>query len=117
MPISRIEVDPKHPSDIDWRYIVWCDEDGTNTGGATDTGDLQGATISTSTWTVTGLTNVTSNTSAVTIEGVSYGANTVAAIKLSGGTAGTVYELLNSITTSDSRTLHKIMRVPVETYT
>ncbi len=43
---------PKDPNAVDFYHIVWCSEDGTNDGGASDTGELQGATISTTTWTV-----------------------------------------------------------------
>jgi len=104
----------KDPNSIEPYFIVWCDEDGTNDGGATDNGELQGATISTATWTVpTGITKTSDNTSAVTIQGVSYAINTVATIWLSGGTDGTDYECLCRITTSDSRTLDKTITIRV----
>lgn len=104
----------KDPNSVEPYFIVWCDIDGTNDGTATDDGELQGATISTATWTVpSGITEDSSNQSAVTINGISYGINTVATIWLSGGTAGTEYSLLCRITTSDSRTLDKTIVVPV----
>ena len=63
----------KDPQNIEPYFIVWCDEDGTNSGAAADRGELQGASISTATWTVpTGITKVSDNTSAVTINGVTY---------------------------------------------
>jgi len=98
----------KDPDSVEPYFIVWCSADGTNDGSANDTGELQGATISTSTWTVeTGLTEDSSNTSSVTIQGITYAINTAAAITLSGGTADTEYTLTNRITTSDGRTLDK----------
>lgn len=105
---------PKDPNSIEPYFIVWCDQDGTNTGAATDDGELQGATISTATWTVpTGITRDSSNQNAVTIHGISYAVNTVCTVWLSGGTDGQDYELLCRITTSDSRTLDKSIIVPV----
>ena len=108
------EVTPKDPNNVEPYFFVWCDKDGTNTGGATDTGELQGATISTATVTVaSGITKDSDNKSAVTIQGVSYAINTVVTVWLSGGTDGTDYDILCRITTSDSRTLDKTMTVPV----
>lgn len=106
----------KDPAAIEPYFVVWCDKDGTNTGAATDEGELQGATIATSTWSVaTGITKVSDNTSAVTVAGVTYAANTVATIWLSGGTDGASYVLTNTITTSETpaRTLRKTVIVPV----
>lgn len=109
-----IEVAPKDPNDVDFFYFVWCDEDGTNTGAATDTGRLKGATISSYTVTApSGITKDSDNKNAVTIDGVSYGANTVVTVVLSGGTADTDYDILCRIVTSDSRTLDQTMTVPV----
>ena len=110
------DLPPKDPSAVEPYFIVWCDEDGTNDGTANDKGELQGSTISTSGWTgdsAAGLTEESSNKAAVTIAGIDYGANTVATIWLSGGTAGTDYDLLNQIITSDSRTLEKTITVMV----
>ncbi len=104
----------KDPADVDFYFIVWCDADGTNDGGATDDGELQGATISTSNWTIpTGITEDSSDTNSITIQGISYSASTVATITVSGGTAGTDYELTNVITTSDGRTLSKSITIPI----
>lgn len=58
-------------------------------------------TISTSTWTVpTGLTKGTDTTS-----------TTVTTVWLSGGTAGTTYEILNRITTAGGRTQDKTVKL------
>ena len=104
----------KDPDAVEPYFVVWCDEDGTNDGSANDTGELQGATISTVTWTVpTGITKSSDNKNAVTIAGVDYGANTVCTIWLSGGTANTDYDLACKITTDDSRTLEKTITVRV----
>ena len=107
-------VPPKDPNSIEPYFIVWCDNDGTNTGAGTDDGELQGATISTAAWTLpTGITKDSSNQNIVIIHGVSYAANTVCTIWLSGGTDNTDYDLLCRITTSDGRTLDKTITVPV----
>ena len=104
----------KDPDSVEPYFVIWCSKDGTNDGSASDTGELQGATISTVTWTVpTGITKDSSNQSAITIQGVSYGINTVATIWLSSGTAGTDYEIACKITTSDSRTLEETIKVRV----
>jgi len=104
----------KDPDNVEPYFIVWCDKDGTNDGSTGDSGELQGATIATATWTVpTGITKASENEDAVTIAGVSYGANTVATIWLSGGTVNKDYEINLVITTSDSRTLSKSIIVPV----
>ena len=105
----------KDPNNVEPYFIVWCSKDGTNDGSTSDNGELQGATISTATWTVpTGITKDSSNQNAVTVAGVSYSANTVCTIWLSSGTAGTEYTLSCKITTSDSRTLDKSIVIPVE---
>jgi hypothetical protein len=112
--MSILSVVPKDPNSVEPYFFVWCDRDGTNTGGATDEGELQGATISSITVTAaTGLTLDSSNKNAVTIRGVSYSANTVVTAWLSGGTNGEDYDVLCRIVTSDSRTLDQTIRVPV----
>ena len=106
----------KDPNAVDNYFIIWCSKDGTNDGGADDLGELQGATISTSEWTITpanGLTKDSDNVGAVTIRGVSYAINTVATIKVSAGTDGTDYLVSNRITTSDARTLDKTVTIRV----
>ncbi len=105
----------KDPDSVEPYFIVWCDPDGTNTGAATDDGELQGATISTVEWTVpTGITKDSSNQNSVTIAGIIYAVNTVCAIWLSGGTAGREYTIVCKITTSDNRTLEWSIVVPVK---
>ena len=105
---------PKDPNAVEPYFVVWCDKDGTNDGTASDEGELQGATISTSVWTVeTGITEDSEDSAAVSVGGVSYGVNTVATIWLSSGTHNTDYELVNRITTSDSRTLDQTVIIPV----
>lgn len=105
----------KDPDAVEPYFIVWCDEgDGTNDGSSSDGGELQGATISTVTWTVpTGITKDSETEDAVTIKGVSYDANTVTTIWLSSGTPRVEYEFQCVITTSDSRTLTQSIVIPV----
>jgi len=106
----------KDPQDVDAYFIVWCDEDGTNTGAATDGGELQGASIASATWTVqTGITKDSSVETAVTINGVAYAADTVTTIWLSGGTANKNYACNCKIVTDDAtpRTLDKTIIIPV----
>ena len=107
----------KDPNAVEPYFIVWCGADGTNDGSASDDGELQGATISTTTWTVpTGITKDAENENAVTIGGVTYDASTVATIWLSSGTDNVDYEISCLITTSDSRTLDKTIVVPVRSH-
>lgn len=109
-----IEMPSKDGDDVEPYFIVWCSKNGTNNGGSTDSGELQGATISTVTWTVpAGITETSHNQNALSIKGVSYAINTVCTIWLSGGTAEVNYELTCKITTSDSRTLSRTIRIPV----
>ena len=105
---------PKDPNAVDFYHIVWCSEDGTNDGSASDTGELQGATISTTDWTLpAGITEDSENSNELTMRGITYAADTVATIVLSSGTGGLDYELLNRITTSDGRTLDKTITIMV----
>ena len=104
----------KDPDNIEPYFFVWCDKDATNTGSATDEGELQGATIASYTVTAdTGLTKNSDNQNAVTIRGVSYSADTVVTVWVSGGTDKVDYHVLCRIVTSDSRTLDKTMIIPV----
>lgn len=106
----------KDPSDVDWRYFVWCDDGGANDGGANDGGELQGETISTHTITITpsgDLAADTSNTDAVTIHGVDYAVNTVVGVRLSGGAVGVRYTVTCQITTSAGRVLERSVRQDV----
>ncbi len=104
----------KDPNNIEPFFVIWAAKSGLNDASLADNGDLQGATISTSTWTVpAGITKDSDNKGAVTIRTVVYAINTAATIWLSGGTAGTDYELVNQIVTSDSRTLDKTIIIQV----
>lgn len=107
------DLPPKDPSAIEPYFIVWCDEDGTNDGTPNDSGELQGATIGTSGWTLTGITADSDDKAAVTIAGIAYDVNTVATIWLSGGTDGVDYDLLNTVDFNDGRTLEKTITVMV----
>jgi hypothetical protein len=105
---------PIDPDETDFYFIVWCDKDGTNDGSENDSGRLQGATITTSAWTITPsgeLNEITSNTAAVQIKGVSYPVNTVATIKVDSGVDGNDYVATNEITTTDGRTLNKSITI------
>lgn len=96
----------KDPNSVEPFYIIWCSPDSTNDASTSDFGALQGATISTSDWTVpTGITEDSEGQAEVTIQGITYAINTAATIWLSGGTVDTDYDLVNRIVTSDSRTL------------
>ena len=104
----------KDPNNVEPYFFVWCDRAGTNDGSATDSGELQGATITSYTLTPdTGLTVDSDNKLAVTIHGVSFSISTTVTAWLSGGTAGIDYKLLCRIVTSDSRTLDMTMVIPV----
>ena len=109
----------KDPNAIEPYFIVWCDEDGTNTGVATDRGELQGADIASATWTVpTGITKDSDNKDAVTINGVVYAANTVTTIWLKLGTGNKNYACHCQIVTDDAtpRTLEKTIIIPVRAH-
>lgn len=111
-----ISVPSKDPNNVEPYFFVWCSLSGTNNGGTTDTGELQGATISSYTVTVpAGITKDSDNKAAVTIRGIAYAVNTVVTVWLSGGTDGADYDVLCRIVTSDSRTLDQTMRIPVRT--
>lgn len=112
--MSRYIVLPeKDPNSVEPYFVVWCDRDGTNDGSASDDGELQGASISTVSWTVpTGITKESDNKSAVTVGGVLYSADTVCTVWLSGGTDNENYLLTCRITTDDGRTLDQSVLIP-----
>ena len=104
----------KDPGSTEPFFVVWCSPSNLNDGSATDTGILQGETISTSTWTVpTGITKNSDSKISVTIQGVIYAVNTVTTVWLTGGTAGTDYDLVNTIVTSGARTLDHTLKIKV----
>ena len=82
--------------------INWASADGTNDGSSADTGWLQGETIATSTWAVSG----SDSTLVVDSDDNS---DTVTTVVLSGGTLNRKYSVTNSVTTnlgySDDRTI------------
>jgi S1-C subfamily serine protease len=75
----------------------------TNDGTAADDGYLQGDIITASTWTVTG-------TDALLVVASSSFTNTTTTVKLTGGTVGVTYGVINHITMAstleDDRTLY-----------
>ena len=105
----------KDPDDTDYRVMVWSSQDATNDGSASDSGELQGATISSHTAVAQGasITVDSSNLSSIGWRGVTYAINTAVTVWVSGGTAGTNGEVLVEIVTSDSRTLQKTMTIPI----
>jgi len=107
-------VPSKDPNNVEPYFFIWCSRDATNDGGTTDTGELQGATITSAVVTPdAGLTLDSDNTDAVTVRGITYAVNTVVTAWLSGGTAGVDYNLRCRIVTSDSRTLDMTAIIPV----
>lgn len=110
-----IPIRKKDPNAVGPFFIRWCDESAQNDGERSDRGFLQGATISTSTWTVpAGITKDSDAKTAVTVEGIDYAANTVATIWLSGGTIGETYTLVDRIVTSDGRTQDQSLKIQIE---
>lgn len=96
-------------------HIIWGSLSGLNDGSRQDTGELQGTTITTSTWSVpSGITRMSDHKNAVVIEGISYGANTVATIWLEGGEGGEIYELVNEVVLSDGRKLVQSLFIKVK---
>jgi hypothetical protein len=104
----------KDPDAVETFTVVWCSKDNTNDGTANDTGELQGATISTIAEVVpSSITLDSSNKNSTTIQGVTYAVDTVHNLVLSGGTAGSDYDIVSRITTSDGRTLDKTITIMV----
>ena len=102
----------KDPNSVETFTVVWASKDNTNDGSASDTGELQGETISTAAAQMpSGITLDSENTTSTAIQGVTYAVNTVHNMVLSGGTAGTDYTIVSRITTSGSRTLDKTITI------
>ena len=102
----------KDPDSVEPFYVVWCSPNNTNDGGTSDSGRLQGETITTSDWTLpTGITEDSEGQASVIIQGVTYAINTVATIWLSSGVNGTDYDLVNEIVTSGGRTLNHTITI------
>lgn len=86
------DVEAKDPDEVKYYAFNWTNH--LNTG----------ATVSTSTWTTTGLTNGSASV-----------ASPLTQVLLSGGTAGTNYTITNRITTSDGETLERSGTLRVRT--
>lgn len=102
---NPVRVFPKDPqSTLDYE-IDWANG-GANDGSATDYGWLQGDTIKTSTWAAT--TGITVVSSSMT--------TTKTIVWLSGGTAGSSYEVTNTITTNNTpaRIDQRTIRIEVQ---
>lgn len=83
---------PKHPEDDRFYKLDWSDW------------LASGVTISTSAWSMTGITD--SNDSIVD-------SSTATQVRIAGGTDGTSYEAKNTITTSDGQTVVGILTIQV----
>ena len=102
----------KDPNSVETFTVVWCSKSNLNDGSASDTGTLQGATLSTAAASVpTGLTLDSENKTSVVIRGTTYDASTCHNITLSSGSLGTDYDVVSRVTTSDGRTLDKTITI------
>ncbi len=102
----------KDPNSVETFTVVYASKSNLNDGTASDSGELQGETISTAVATVpAGITLDSDNQNQTAIQGVTYAINTVHNIVLSSGTAGTDYAILSRITTSGNRTLDKTITI------
>ena len=108
---------PLDTGDVDYRYAVFCSEDNTNDGSASDTGLLQSETISSITsiteTPATGLTDDGGALTSVSIQGVTYSANTVVSIKFTASAAAD-YEVDVKVVTSGGRTLTRGFAITVK---
>jgi hypothetical protein len=111
------EARPKDPDEVRTYHFVFCSEDGTNDGGASDTGDLQGDTISSITTVEVvsddSFTIDSTSKSGVTVKGVVYPVDTVVTATYSAGTDGTDVHVLCRVATSGGESFDKTMIVPV----
>ena len=102
-PYRRFATANKDPDSVLPYSINWASEDGTNDGGATDCGWLQGDTIITSSWALSGPDSV------LVIDSDS-NSTTGTTVVLSGGTVNLQYMVTNHITTAagyqDDRSIH-----------
>ena len=110
-----IEFPELDPDELDFRVMVWCSRDGTNDGTVNDTGELQGATISTLTATAvdSSITVSSSNKDEITWRGVTFAADTAATVWITGGTIGITGKVLVVVVTSDGRALEETMHIPI----
>ena len=94
--------------------VVWDSKSNLNDGSASDSGELQAETISTAVAQMpSGITLDSENTNSTSIQGITYAIDTVHNMVLSGGTAGTDYDIVSRITTSGGRTLDKTITINV----
>ena len=107
---------PIDPSDVDIRHAIFCSESGLNDGSASDSGDLQGATISTidSVTAGTGLTVDSSNKNQTVIQETTYAINTIVNVWLSAGVDQTYTTVTIKVTLSDSRELERSFAIEVK---
>ena len=108
----------KDTNDTDFRVLPLCSEDATNDGTASDTGELQGATISSHTAVAqdASITVDSSDLASISYQGITYAVNTAVTIWLSGGTIGTDGEVLVTVTLSDGRVLDETVKIPIEAH-
>ena len=103
-------------ADTDVRHAIYCSKDSTNDGSASDSGELQGATISSvdsvAVSPATGLTVDSNNTIQTLIQGVTYSANTIVNVWMS-PTANGDYVVTIEVTLSDSRVINRAFAVTV----
>jgi hypothetical protein len=85
----------------------WASKDGTNDGTASDTGWLQGLTIASSTWSISGTDGGLTST-------FDDNSTTQTSITLTGGTLHGVYEVTNRMTASDGQIEERSFRIRVE---
>ena len=105
----------KDPDAVDVFGVRWCSRNSTNDGTISDSGKLQGATISTYDWIVpTGITEDSESVAGFTAQDITFAINTVHRITLSGGTLGTDYALVSRVTFSDGRELDKTIIIKCE---
>lgn len=111
----------KDPDETRIYHFIFCSEDGTNDGGASDTGDLQGDTIatidalevvSTETFTIDSY-----NKSGATVNNVTYAVDTIVSATYSAGTLNEDVHVRARVTTTTSgETFDKTMIVPIRAH-
>lgn len=98
-----------HPDETRTLYVIMCSNDATNDGTASDSGELQGRTVSSATVAEIGTSDLTLGavtSPAVTIQGVSYAINTVLKFDVSGGSDGKEYFLKFAVTPSSGNAIY-----------
>lgn len=110
-----VEFPALDPNETDFRVLPFCSLNGTNDGSSNDTGELQGATISSHTAVAvdSSITVNSSNLSSISWRGVTYGVNTAVTVWVTGGTEGETGQVLVTVTLSDNRVLQQTMEIPI----